>query len=236
MDIIITCILTLIIIIAIFIRVKSEQNRKKELIIKEQMAKQRAIEREKQDTIEYEKRKQQIQNSKNILESQWGPISKEITLHIWGDGDTSLNDRILIFESTQHIKILENVYKFSDILNFDITDNKETTIREEGGTSITQTSTGNMLGRAVVGGVLLGGVGALAGATTAQTKTEYNPSSKIINEIHDYTIHININSFSSPIVSIHMKDNARKTQEISGILNIIIKMNNEQANLLHTKN
>ncbi len=77
-------------------------------------------------------------------------------------------EAVLIYQETKTILIKNIPYKFSDILGYRVSDNS-TTIHEAQ-TAQTKTSGASMLGRAVVGGVLLGGVGAVVGGATAKKK------------------------------------------------------------------
>lgn len=81
-----------------------------------------------------------------------------------------------------------------------------------------------MIGRAVVGGVLAGGAGAVIGGTTAAKDTVTVATHANDTVIHDYTVVINVNSFSNPVVRIPLgKD---KVNEIVGLMNVIINANN----------
>lgn len=66
------------------------------------------------------------------------------------------------FSLIRKIVINECVHAFSDIIDFSVNEKKSYK---------SSTSTGSIIGRGIVGGVLLGGVGALAGATTAKKNT-----------------------------------------------------------------
>jgi hypothetical protein len=76
------------------------------------------------------------------------------------------------------------------------------------------------LGRSVVGSVLGGTAGAIIGGTTAQQKTEYIQEDD--RTIHDYTVIININSISNPVIRIHTGRDGKLTNEIVGLMNVII--------------
>lgn len=143
-----------------------------------------------------------------------------------GEVETYMSDikkHIYVFENKSIIIIYGNQYHFSDLLSFSLVDNTTSeTITTSSGSS--STSTGSMLGRAVVGGVLTGGLGALAGATTAKKNinSNANSSTKII---HDYTIFLNINSLKEPLISINLGSQQEKAQQLASILNVIIERN-----------
>jgi len=80
-----------------------------------------------------------------------------------------------------------------------------------------------MAKRAVVGGVLLGGAGALAGSVTA--KRDGTILQEEDNIIHNYTVLVNIDSLSNPIVQLQCASNRLLADEIVGLLNVIINRN-----------
>lgn len=94
--------------------------------------------------------------------------------------------QLIVSEEKELIRICEKDLTFSDILNFKVTDDSKdiyTPAKYE-----TKTDTGSMLGRAVVGGILTGGVGAVIGGATAKKQTIQ--TSKQVHRIsHDYRIY-----------------------------------------------
>lgn len=68
--------------------------------------------------------------------------------------------------------------------------------------------------------VLTGGVGAVVGGATARKETTVKQENDKI--IHDYTVIININSLSEPIVKIPLGTDGTKVNEIVGLMNVII--------------
>lgn len=105
------------------------------------------------------------------------------------------------------------IYKYSDILDFELLEDNNTI----------ETSAG--IGNAIAGGLLFGGVGAIVGGSTAKRK-----SKKVINSIK---IKITLNDIQNPVIYIELlkyplKTNApefeninQKTQKLLLILNII---------------
>ena len=75
------------------------------------------------------------------------------------------------------------------------------------------TSTGSALGRGIVGGILFGGVGALAGAGTASNKANPNGT--------DYLICITIKDLANPMIEYRTKHDTRANELIS-VLKIIL--------------
>ena len=80
-----------------------------------------------------------------------------------------------------------------------------------------------MAKRAIVGGVLTGGVGAVVGGATARKETTVKQENDKV--IHDYTVIVNINSLSEPIVKIPLGSDGAKVNEIVGLMNVIISRN-----------
>ena len=82
-----------------------------------------------------------------------------------------------------------------------------------------------MIGRAIVGGVLTGGVGAIIGGATASKTT--TTSGGISRTTHSYKLIITINSLSHPTERIYLGENSTYANEICSILSIILNRNNE---------
>lgn len=93
---------------------------------------------------------------------------------------------VLLKEESSQIILNEHLYTFKDILDFTVSDNQTVIHRGGDSTATTTTSTGSMLGRAVVGGVLTGGIGALVGAATARKDTEIHQNDTYSSTKHNY--------------------------------------------------
>lgn len=76
-----------------------------------------------------------------------------------------------------------------------------------------------MVGRAAVGGLLFGGVGAIVGGTTAGEVTV--TEGQTATTTHDYSIVITVNNLTNPIMKINLGENQNSMQEITSILSII---------------
>ncbi|MFA7116603.1 MAG: hypothetical protein WC140_05155 [Bacteroidales bacterium] len=131
-----------------------------------------------------------------------------------------LNKEIISFRKTKRIWICGNDFPMKDILSSTCIDNKE--IIKGGITLTTKTNKGNMAKRAIVGGVLLGGVGSIIGGATASKKTVVNQESDITN--HHYTVIINTNSSSQPIIQINLGNDAFTAKQIGWIMNMASKI------------
>lgn len=79
-----------------------------------------------------------------------------------------------------------------------------------------------MLGRAVVGAIAFGEVGALAGASTAKRNIAVNSSSKTTT-VHKYQLYININSLETPTITIPLGEDSQKAYELANLFNVIIE-------------
>lgn len=136
---------------------------------------------------------------------------------------------IMVNESTSQIMLNEHVYNFKDIINYTMSDNATVIQKHSGGeiTSTSSTDTGSMLGRAVVGGVLAGGVGAAIGGSTAKRETTSSvaPTTTTSSTIHDYLIAVTVNSLSNPIERLRLGEDERNTNEICALLSVIISRN-----------
>jgi len=112
------------------------------------------------------------------------------------------------------------IYLYSDIIDCDLLEDEESL-------------TSGGLGRAIAGGVLFGGVGAVVGGITGKRKTK--------NLVKSMKVKITLNNLNTPIVYITLINTPIKTdsivyktldisaQEILSIMAIIIQQNQEQA-------
>ena len=149
-----------------------------------------------------------------------------------GKDELDLCNHFLVFEESSIVVINNDDIPFSKVIGYNVQDNSETiaTSSVASYTSTTSTSTGSMLGRAVVGGVLLGGVGALAGATTAKQQTTTTPTGKTTTTTrtkHNYVIFINIDDLGNHTRKLNIGDNIEKVNNITNILNIILQRNSK---------
>ena len=96
----------------------------------------------------------------------------------------SKNVVVLVYDTRKTIYINGKGRKYSDIIDFNVND--QTSYK-------TTSSTGSMIGRGLVGGLLLGGVGALAGATTGEKST--------IKGASRYRINVIMRNMNDPIVT-----------------------------------
>lgn len=130
---------------------------------------------------------------------------------------------IFVSESAKRIMINETVYDFNQILDCFLTDDSErvlsSTINREG------SNTGNVIGRAVVGKILMGNAGAVVGGLTA-SKTA-TTSEQTIKDWHNYTLKIEIDSISTPVFHVPLGDNSELAYEMHALFKLILKRNQQ---------
>lgn len=130
---------------------------------------------------------------------------------------------VMVKESTSQILLNGRVYKFDDIIDFSTTDNQSLVQYHSKSKTTTKTNIGSMLGRAVVGGVLTGGVGAVVGAATAKRTSEAAPNTSQSVTHHNYVINVNVNSLNHPVETLHISGYSETAfNKIVGILNVIV--------------
>lgn len=132
---------------------------------------------------------------------------------------------VMVNEPQSLILLNEHVFNFKDIINYNLTDNSTTIQHHNTGTATTKTSTKSMVGRAIVGDVLMGGAGAMAGALTAKKNTEIHLGDTTSTTKHDYTIVVNVNSISNPVERLHLGEEGKIANEILGVLSVITTRN-----------
>lgn len=183
---------------------------RKILKMKEDLARSMEEEKAKKEAKKKEYRKQM-----SLFTSQYGSITKTIRIH---NGVQAINNEIHVFESSKHIAINGNIYSFNDILSCTFTDSPRTIKGKI--TSETKTRTGSTLGRAIVGDIVAGPAGAIIGGSTAKKDTVYHQEEDKV--VHDYTVIINVNSLTCPVIRISTGDNGTLTNEIVGLMNVVI--------------
>lgn len=128
------------------------------------------------------------------------------------------NKLLLIPDGLYGKKINPKVYSYQDVLEYELL---------EDGESITKGG----LGRAVAGGLLLGGVGAVVGGITGKKKTKTVINSlriKItVKKLNNPTVYINLISTATKSGSIIYKSSYNLAQEILSVLSIITDNNTD---------
>lgn len=97
------------------------------------------------------------------------------------------NEKVcFIYEMESKGKYLSEIYNYNEILEVEIIEN---------GNSISKTSTTSLAGRALLGGLILGGVGAVIGGITAKKET--------LDNIKQITLKVVVNNTKKPIFKIN---------------------------------
>lgn len=183
-------------------------------------------------------RKLDYERKKRLREQQRAQYEKDLSnqLSTYGEADNriylkgnfeedDINKEFVVWGEKKILFIKGQPYAFSDILGYTIDDNQITRHGKVEYTSNTKTNTGSTIGRAVVGGVVAGGVGAVIGGATASKETKTISRQGDDKIIHDYTININTTSLKSPIIKVQTGASTDKTNQIIGILNIVLEQN-----------
>ena len=166
-----------------------------------------------QEIIKFEKEKEEYASAMSDLVNKYGNPDKVISLNGY-----DINNDIIAFGNTKRVWIAGKDLQMSDILNCTFNDKSYI---EKGAVSYeTRTKNGSMATRAIVGGVLTGGVGAMVGGATAKKSTIVNQENDTL--IHDYTVIINVNSLSEPIIRIPLGNDIDMVDDIVGLMNVII--------------
>lgn len=178
------------------------------------------------------KYKEKLERRTSFLKSlseKYGKVST--TFYFSKSNHNSKECEAQVFEETKTIVVFKpvsldvvDVIPFSSILDFSVDED----IKITGGntaTTTTKTSTGSMVKRGLVGGVLLGGVGALAGAATAKQSSQTIFDEK--KEERRYSIPINIDSISSPIYTMYFGLDSSSCKRVAGMLTAIIRRNSQ---------
>lgn len=194
----------------------------------------------KKSLLEIEKWESEIQETNVIIKKiendyegqlnnfilQHGDLTKELQFgfeNIQGRILKTIDKSVLVFESSSILIISNKIYEFKNILDFNVYDNSQTIFSAN--SAISSTNTGSMVGRAAMGGILFGGVGAAIGGATAKKEIQISGSSTYTT--HDYEIVITVNSLSTPTVKLSLLGQQDIVQEITSILLIILERNKQ---------
>lgn len=187
---------------------------------------QSSKDREEQAKKDKEKEESERRNTNKYNQDLYSLSEKygesTLVIDILGVGDAkSVDSAIIVYEPKSIIRIMGKMYNFKDIIGVSISDNQKIVHGQI--VSSTKTSTGSMVGRAVVGDLVAGPVGSIIGGSTASKNTTSVQGDDSI--VHDYTIHINVNDISNPIVHINTWNDSELTNKIVGLINVIIERN-----------
>ena len=182
----------------------------------------------KEEAERKEKRKAEREAHLAELKSEYDKYTEE-RLALYGEPTNvitiepnDIHNQIVVYESHNLISIMGKDYKMTDVLSCTYTDSSYVKKGEVSYETITDN--GSMLGRAAVGGALLGATGAIIGGSTAKTNTTVVSQGNDVT-IHNYTVLINMDSLSEPIIKIYLGKKAGLVNEIVGLMNVIARRN-----------
>jgi hypothetical protein len=147
---------------------------------------------------------------------------------------TAKYDKLIYFDTTRlefyaPDTLLSNtktpiVYKYSQVMDCDILITEGTVTR-----TVSTTSTKRGMGKAIIGGALFGGVGAIVGAAGSKSKSNGTATSRDLPVANELKIKIETNDISHPIVTVVLLDkelrkSTRKFEKINETANEIFKI------------
>ena len=167
------------------------------------------------------------------LKHQFGECSVDIVLGYFSNYDT--DKHLYIFKERKILVLQNEPISFDEILGFELKDNQSTITKSTSPKYITSTSTGSMVGRAIVG-IISGGVGAVLGAATAKKTTEAveEGRSKTITR-HNYRILLTIDDISNPVRIIEFGNYEDIAEKVANVLNVILQRNQGNIPDTHTQ-
>ena len=192
----------LLCIFGIILNEKEEKNKKS----RKEDYKKRIVKEQEYIKNEYEKKKY-------LLIKTYGEQDKDVIIKYRG-----LQSDIMSFSNFNRIWILGHDYSMDDIIGCSLHD--EQSIQQGTVSFETKVKTGNMVKRAVVGGLLFGGAGAVIGGVTAKKASISKQDDDKV--VHNYTVFINVNSMSNPVISVNVGKDVHKANEIVSLINVII--------------
>ena len=161
---------------------------------------------------------QKFQDEWNNLIGKYGDVTVKLKLKY---NEFEIKSYLLAFEQSNVLVLFAKEYKFSDVLGFSLVDDATSeTITTSSGDN--KTSTGSVLGRAAIGAIALGGVGALAGASTAKRNISVNSTSQTTTT-HKYRLYINVNSLENPTISVLIGEDSQKAYQLANLFNVIVE-------------
>lgn len=214
MEIIVVVLLVVFVVIGVLMNNANEKQKEK----REERAAAHKLQVQKQQ----EEFKQQIDE----LKHQYGNCTLDVYIDYFQE--YVLANHVFIFEESKILYVANEPIPFEKILCFELKDNQSTITKTTSPKYKTSTNTGSMLGRAIVGGVLTGGVGAVVGAATAKKTTKVVEEGKTTTTVkHNYRITLTIDDMANPVRVIDCKYHQDKAEQIANVLNIIMHRNQE---------
>lgn len=174
-------------------------------------------------------------------ESEFGKPDKIInTIYYDVHGYNKLINQCRIYLNYEYLFFITEKYfyiiPFDKITGYEVVDLKNQTNLCSASVLNTTTDTGDIIKRAVIGGVLAGGVGAMIGGTTAKTHTSQESNMfDYLNYLPDIEIKIQVDNILTPLIKIRFEEFKENAEEVIYTLNAIIKRNSEKSKKDNTK-
>lgn len=169
----------------------------------------------------FEEQKQKEHNLKlereeedRIYEEMYGKLTARFGNYEW----TSI---VSIYDETGTILFGDKKFSYNDILSYELKDDNYT-IRGET-ISETKKSLGSIVGRAIIGEMLIGTTGAIIGGVTAKEKSVSINKKDIVK--HNYYINVTVNDISEPNIRLNFYGFGNIAEKVASVLSIIIKNN-----------
>lgn len=157
---------------------------------------------------------------KNRLKQQEEQKKKQ-NIEIYGDNYIEISNSCIISPHSNKIWLRGKAYDFSQIIKVEYATGKPSVpITQE----VTKTKAGSVIGRAIVGGLVAGPVGAIIGGSTAKKET----SVIVYPQIENYTLIITISDVNNPIVKLHFDCNKRAAEKCKATIEAIIFRSNQK--------
>ena len=175
-------------------------------------------------------------------EADFGKPDKTIDSFYEYNGVCSVLNQCRIYQKAKRILIITSnklyVLPFSKIIGYDVINKSLNNKKIMTATTITsKADTGNLIKRAIIGGVVAGGVGAVIGGVTAQRNTnitmveEEDTMSKYMNSSPNLELAINTDEVVPYYITISFENLKKQLKDFVAILNDIIK-NNAESELI----
>ena len=125
---------------------------------------------------------------------------------------------IIPFSQARKIFLLGTEMNFCDIIDVQLTDDKKVIKGQI--TAVTKSKNGSTVGRAVVGGMLAGGAGAVIGGTTGKKNTTFQQADDIVT--HNFTVLVTTKNIANPLVRINLSRDEHLANNITATLKAVI--------------
>lgn len=156
-------------------------------------------------------------SQRNSIIEKYGYPDKEINAV-----ENDINADIYVYEKTESIIIQGKEIHFKELISCKVVDTP--TVIKGNQYAIASTNTEEAITRSLIGGVVFGAAGAVVGGATANRYIQYYRGNDY--SVHDFTVVITLNDISNSVIRIHVGNNEYATNEIVGLLTVIISRNN----------